>query len=41
MWLWAQKQVVVKKDEDCAVGCRMGEDDDGGCLAKGRKGCEG
>ena len=41
MWLWAQKQVVVKKDEDCAVECRIGDDDDGGCLAKGCKGCEG
>ena len=41
MWLWAQKQVVVKKDEGCDVGCRIGDDDDGGCFAKGCKGCEG
>ena len=41
MWLWAQKHVVVKKDEGCDVGCRIGDDDDGGCLAKGCNGCEG
>ena len=23
MWLWAQKEVVVKKDEGCDVGCRI------------------